>query len=79
MLVSESLYEYSRVYADVVDQMEKSCLLQEVKQDLKRIHKDGCRYNERLNAKTEVSKHTLGWRIGWYFYYTKFQDLVKKR
>ena len=24
---------------------------------LKRIHIDGCRYNERLNAKTEGSKH----------------------
>jgi type-F conjugative transfer system protein TraW len=31
-------------------------LLQEVKRELKRIHIDGCRYNERLNAKTEGSK-----------------------
>ncbi len=32
-------------------------LLQEVKRDLKRIH--GCRYNERLNTKTEGSKRDL--------------------
>jgi len=38
------------------------CLLKEVKRDLKRIHIDGCRYNERLNSKTEVSK-----RLGIYW------------
>ena len=32
------------------------CLLQEVKQQLKRINIIGCRYDERLNAKTEGSK-----------------------
>ncbi len=32
-------------------------LLEEVKQEVKRIYINGCRYNDRLNAKTEVSKH----------------------
>ena len=31
-------------------------LLFEVKRELKRIHINGCRCNERLNAKTEGSK-----------------------
>ena len=30
--------------------------LHEVKRELKRIYINGCRYNERLNAKTEGSK-----------------------
>jgi hypothetical protein len=35
------------------------CLLQEVKQELQRIHIDGCRFDERLNSKTEDAKrHT---------------------
>ncbi len=29
----------------------------EVKRKVKRIHIDGCRYNERLNTKTEGNKH----------------------
>jgi len=40
-------------------------LLKEVKRELKRIHIDGCRCNERLNGKTELRRdlnasHTLG-------------------
>jgi hypothetical protein len=31
-------------------------LTSEVKAELQRIHTDGCRYNERLNSKTEGSK-----------------------
>ncbi len=38
------------------------CLLQEVKQQLKRKHIIWCRYDERLNAKTEGSKH-LGYTV----------------
>ena len=32
------------------------CLLEEVKEESKRIHVDGCRYNERLNTKTGGSR-----------------------
>jgi len=35
------------------------CLLEEVKRELKRIHMDGGRYNERLNSKTEGSEHLV--------------------
>ncbi len=36
--------------------MTRSCLLEEVKPDLKRIYIDGCRCNERLNSETEGSR-----------------------
>ena len=38
---------------DRTSRVTQCCLLKEVKRDLKRIHIDVCRYNERLNAKTE--------------------------
>ena len=41
------------------------CLLQEVKGGLKRMYIDGCRYNERLNTKTEGFKTTLIHWVVW--------------
>jgi hypothetical protein len=40
-----------------------SCLLKEVKRDLKRIHIDGCRCDDRLNARTEVATPRLHWVV----------------
>ena len=30
-----------------------------MKRELKRIHIDGCRYNDRLKSKTEISIHPV--------------------
>ena len=47
-------------FTSAVSVERDSLLLEEVNRELKRIHIDGCRYNERLNVKTEGSKHLVG-------------------
>ena len=47
---------------DFIDLDVTGLFIIRVKRELKRVYRNGCRYNERLNAETGGSKtsHTLG-------------------